>query len=751
MTIWNVKLGVILSIFLPWIIILRKIHTHQPKEGVMVKKGMPTPRIVSLWLYLGGSGVVIFPCLIFLQIDLFELVMGPTPFLWVQKAVSLVAYVALLGISILAFAAGLYTTWTAWPKFVKPKRYKPKGDKVLLGAELKHEVEEEIVRPTGDQNSGQQYWGEVTHRRVIVWRGRNQPYYVDLSQEVNPHIVISGTSGSGKTVTVKTLTARYWNAKKIPSFFIDWVGEFSEFVSKLGGITFQVPVDFKINPLELHGLSPTQRAAQVAEALMFTVDLTPLQAQKVEELIGELYRAKGIYEEDPKTWSRNPPQVKDLEALIFEKIASKTVTKSQVEWLQWVILKLHQLEHIFGSELKGFFDVIFKTMVCVNLSRLTTDSEKAMISYTILQRIYEKMNVMSDLRLLVVLDEAWQILKVKTVEGMVQEPLPTRIVRLGRKYGFGVIISTQMINDVPEPILSNAGSMIIHRFSEPHQVGYISKFISLSDPEQFFLQRLPKGACFVRQSSLEWPALTQVQMLNESELPNLPEVKIEALQIEPLVEPEPQQISTETPTSGRAEPAVKYKLSEFEETLVKLLRNDAYCVEDLLEVLPDLSRKHIDQSLKNLCDKGLIKKEHIANLQGKGTTYYSARSDLEAESIEHMGLIKQVESYLKQQGFPIERPPGKFIEAPDLSVGKKLAIDVETGRKRRNKEQLKIELMRVKVRNTQLGYKFTLIVVPNADIYRKYKAAIGANTNLLILVSMNKFIEAFTELLRYLK
>ena len=85
----------------------------------------------------------------------------------------------------------------------------------------------------------------------------NAPVYVDTfigpPTLPNPHVFICGTSGGGKSVALKTLTARNIATTGCGAFFVDVEGEYTNLTRMLGGkvIKIEQGKSAGVNPFEI--------------------------------------------------------------------------------------------------------------------------------------------------------------------------------------------------------------------------------------------------------------------------------------------------------------------------------------------------------------------------------------------------------------------------------------------------------------------------------------------------------------------
>lgn len=110
-------------------------------------------------------------------------------------------------------------------------------------------------------------------------------------------------------------------------------------------------------------------------------------------------------------------------------------------------------------------------------------------------------NVERDMRLLkadgknkvfIFLDEAWKFLKVdNNLEAIVRE---------GRKYGVGLVMASQLIEDIDIPMLSNSSAFFIFKIQNKNSLNRLSKNYELGEKTIAKIQNLEVGACLLIQT-----------------------------------------------------------------------------------------------------------------------------------------------------------------------------------------------------------------------------------------------------------
>lgn len=131
----------------------------------------------------------------------------------------------------------------------------------------------------------------------------------------------------------------------------------------------------------------------------------------------------------------------------------------------------------------------------INISRIKDEAKRQSIANSIIDKIIETMHLMQidDRReRIIVLDEAWKLLGSKNNLG--------QLFREGRKYGFSVVVSTQLASDIKNEIIANAGTIAIFRLQNNSDYSsLIASGIALAEHREA-LADLKQGSCMLRLS-----------------------------------------------------------------------------------------------------------------------------------------------------------------------------------------------------------------------------------------------------------
>ncbi len=344
---------------------------------------------------------------------------------------------------------------------------------------------------------------------ISILLGENAISGLDLewkpSDEKNPHMLVVGTTGSGKTETLRALV---YELKKngIPCLILDYHNEYSEVTD----LQINVREGVTINPLELFERSPLDTVYETSSILREIYGLGDQQEAILRQALRKSYEEQGIIEKDEATWGREPPTFlnvkRNLELLMEDSSSS---VRSIVMTL------LNRLEPTFDVEIfSGNTTIPFKEIVkrttSLQLKDLPTEQVKIAASDFFLRRLWYfmyKLGQSSYLRLYCAIDEGHRLAYDKS-------PLD-QFLREARKYGVGVILSSQRPSDFSETIIANIGSIVCLQCPLESDARFMSKQINCSERSIQFLGKV--GRAIVKFSSNESPFDVQISPISERE------------------------------------------------------------------------------------------------------------------------------------------------------------------------------------------------------------------------------------------
>jgi len=364
---------------------------------------------------------------------------------------------------------------------------------LLLGTSFEHFTE---TYSNSEVGSG----SVIRPSNRVVKVGENGKYSIDYQNEPNPHVLIVGSTSSGKTTTMLTFISRASLHAGTRILMIDWNGENETWAKATNATIWKVPENLKINLFKLNGMDKEARASMVEENLIVAARMTPLQAVKAKGTLLDFY-SKGVEPSLPELW----------EALCSGEKKSHLLS-----------YRLMAIQRVIGYEPAEFWSRVLEGNNVINLAGLN-ENEKALVTYSILQRICEFFDggkVTGKQKFMVVLDEAWQALRSEKNSSLAHESTIEKIVRLGRKYGFGVVISTQQLDDLPQVFANSSALTMLHNYRDISI--YAKNAFNLNPFEIAYLRSAAQGEALVFDRHLAqlgqwWPEYVKIAPLTGEE------------------------------------------------------------------------------------------------------------------------------------------------------------------------------------------------------------------------------------------
>ncbi|BAQ63932.1 ATP-binding protein [Geminocystis sp. NIES-3709] len=326
----------------------------------------------------------------------------------------------------------------------------------------------------------------------------------------NQHIVTIGSSGSGKTQTLKAIahsTHQYYPTVNI--YIIDFHGD-----QEIEGETY-VPLHmsskYGINPLIINpdpeGGGSNIQSLIVTTTIKQTLQLGSVQEGKLLLLLKELYQLHGIYQNDLTTWSKEPPNFLDLEELIRklaesgDKDAQKLELKLEATF-QYGIFSRPQLPLLSGGGL-----------LRIDLSKLPSYIG-AIAGESFANQLLVNHKLMGEaegLRTFIIIDEAKEMPK-KDYSAL------SRIMADGRKFGLGLIVASQSERHLSADVIGNSATKIVLPVDQT-EVKKVSNKFRFAEAKVSNLQPL-HALIRMGKDAIESPIIPYYQRINDENTPS---------------------------------------------------------------------------------------------------------------------------------------------------------------------------------------------------------------------------------------
>lgn len=287
--------------------------------------------------------------------------------------------------------------------------------------------------------------GEDGGGSTVSWR---------VSTKGSPHAFILGIPGQGKSVTTRKVI-RDFAAAGLPSLVFDFHGDMAA-APPDGALVLDAASGLPFNPFEPDvqaGRPINTNAMEIAEILAHVASLGDIQRDHVYIALQQAYEDHGwrALERGAST-----PSIDDFVGALTN-VESKQAGKNAA-----ARLRAFTDFGLFAPGEQERFDILSDERhgLVVDVSKLTEEVQRVAASF-ILRKVYREMFRWSQdgtMKLAVVLDEAHRMARDVT--------LP-KIMKEGRKYGAGVIVASQNVDDFHADVLGNAGTKIVFRTNFP--------------------------------------------------------------------------------------------------------------------------------------------------------------------------------------------------------------------------------------------------------------------------------------------
>ncbi len=293
----------------------------------------------------------------------------------------------------------------------------------------------------------------------------------------NGHMIITGSSGTGKTQAAKQLISEAWK-KGLSILVLDVHGEYTSLpVAKVIN-----PAENPVNLLARFGKSPAVRAEEIADLIASAFKLGNVQKSVLQHMIIYAYK---LFDN---------PKVVDLLDIASDPRApeylgfSKDVIRSLIPYLKTLSGLESEVKWLEPSELG-------EGLIIADLSRVESLSLQVIYLETLVHMLFNYRKSRPKPTLIVVEEAHRFITKGRT-------SILTKLFREGRKFGVNVVAITQEPYSLEPATLNNCGYMLSLQLTEERATSTIARLIAGGNERYFkkirgLLPELNKFECLL--------------------------------------------------------------------------------------------------------------------------------------------------------------------------------------------------------------------------------------------------------------
>lgn len=315
-----------------------------------------------------------------------------------------------------------------------------------------------IKTPEGQTKSDERRCMEILfgtdtiNGQKLIWRPN------DTEQVFHTNTGIIGTMGTGKTQFTKSIITQLYrdqthnfDGSPLGILIFDYKGDYNEskedFVKATNAKIFK-PYRIPFNPLALtksrvfKPLLPIHTANAFKDTLAKVYGLGAKQQNVLFSCITQAYAAKGILPGDPSTWDNTPPTFD----MVYSIYANDEDIKKN-DSLAAAMDKLYQFQVFEGDpdKTEALFNIL-DGVVVIDLSGYDSDIQSLIVAIT-LDLFYAQMQATGSSKMDQQYRQLSKLILVDEADNFMSEGFPAlkKILKEGREFGVGTILSTQFL------------------------------------------------------------------------------------------------------------------------------------------------------------------------------------------------------------------------------------------------------------------------------------------------------------------
>ncbi|MEM2747442.1 MAG: helicase HerA-like domain-containing protein [Candidatus Caldarchaeum sp.] len=377
---------------------------------------------------------------------------------------------------------------------------------VLLGYAV--EVVRTIQKPvTGrDETRVQKHYDiRPLPRRVAV---KYLPTVGENDRVFNPHILIAGSSGTGKTTTAYSLITQLCE-KNYPVLLVDVKGDFTEALYDEGWIGLKAYL-FDIQKIGIDPFQPIHEKetdTDLIEDMMDSISVLEEVGSKQAHFLRTVYRELTLSGDRPTYEAFTQKLEKMMNELVSGKLSYGPQTRDAIMGIIDKCLDLSMVFRSDGVNLRHAVNLLTvekPPIVVLNISNIP-EKIRAIVMEFILRKVSKLMvsrgplAYLKNKTVILAVDEAYLVAKPIMTRGGRGDTSRSKledIARAGRSYGLALMLVTQRLDDIADGIRQNFYRWVVFSTSSPKDTLILSAVAP--EPIQKIVNELKIGHAYIR-------------------------------------------------------------------------------------------------------------------------------------------------------------------------------------------------------------------------------------------------------------
>lgn len=311
---------------------------------------------------------------------------------------------------------------------------------------------------------------DVMQQKPLYWEPTNTARFM------NTNTGIIGTMGTGKTQFTKSVVTQLMknqkqnvNSAPIGMLVFDYKSDYvdDEFQNANNAKRYKL-YRLPYNPLSLFGdmpMLPVHTATGFAETMAKAFGLGQKQQLKLRKLVLDAYELAGIYKNDPSSWNKPAPTI----AQIWDLFLDQEKVEEDSLYAALDSLATFEIFETTPEDVKPLYELIDGVTV-IELAGYSPQIQNLVVALT-LDLFYAQMQKKGKPKVIGDYRQITKMILVDEADNFMSQDFASlkKILKEGREYGVGVILSTQQMTHFKTAENNYASyilTWIVHRVSE---------------------------------------------------------------------------------------------------------------------------------------------------------------------------------------------------------------------------------------------------------------------------------------------